>query len=125
MRMFYTQQAIWNLRNVRLFENVTPQELRELSVLLEDRQYRRGEFLFHMGEMADRLFFLQKGSVKVSILSPAGEERILDIFRPGDTFGEMFFGEDNRRIGTAVALTDVAAQIPQPSGQCRRRSKWR
>jgi CRP-like cAMP-binding protein len=48
----------------------------------------RGEFIFHMGEEADRLYFLDKGTIKISVMSPEGEERILDILRAGNTFGD-------------------------------------
>ncbi len=105
--MFYSQPDIWNLRNLRLFENLTREELDQLSPLLQVRHYRRSEFLFHMGERADRLYFLREGAVRVSALLPEGEERILDIFRPGDTFGELFLSKDKRRIATAQAMADV------------------
>ncbi len=61
--MFYKDESVWHLRRVRLFTNLTPEELRE---------------------KADRLYFVHKGSVKISILSSSGEERILDILRAGD-----------------------------------------
>lgn len=99
--------AIWNLRDLRLFKGLTTRELRELALLLETRQYRRGQFIFHMGEKADRLYFLDRGTVKISLISPDGEERILDMFKPGDTFGELFFGKSRRRVAAAQAVTDV------------------
>jgi CRP-like cAMP-binding protein len=109
--MPYDWDSIWSLRNLRLFKDLTPEELREVSPFLDTHQYLRGEFIFHMGEEADRLYFLDKGTIKVSILSPEGEERILDIFRAGDTFGELFFGKAmRRRIGTAQAISNVTVR---------------
>jgi CRP-like cAMP-binding protein len=109
--MSYDQGSIWSLRNLGLFKDLTPEELRELSPFLEIHQYRRGEFIFHMGEEADRLYFLDKGTVKISVMSPEGEERILDIFRAGDTLGELFFGKNmRRRIGTARAMSNVTVR---------------
>ncbi len=105
--MFYRDESVWHLRRVHLFKNLTPEELRELSPLLNVRRYRRGEFIFHAGEKADRLYFVHKGSVKISILSSSGEERILDILRTGDTFGELFLGREKHRAFTARALTDA------------------
>ncbi len=105
------QDSIWSLRNLHLFKDLTPEELRELSPFLDTHQYRRGEFIFHMGEEADRLYFLDKGTIKIAVMSPEGEERILDIFREGDTFGELFFAKTmRRRIGTAQAISDVAVR---------------
>lgn len=98
---------IWNLRNLHLFANLHPREIRALSGVLREAGYRRGEFLFHMGDTADRLYFLQKGSVKVSVVSQNGDERILEVFRPGDTFGELFLMTATRRLYAAQAMTNV------------------
>lgn len=108
--------AIEKLRNIRFFEHLTPEEQRGLSPLLEVRHYRKGELLFRMGQPADRLYFLQEGTVKVSALSPTGAERILDIFKPGDTFGEQIFSADKRRVGAAQALSHVTAQTVTEEG---------
>ncbi len=104
------QDGIWNLRELRLFKGLTDLELRELAPLLETRHYHRGQFVFHMGEKADRLYFLNRGTVKISLLSAEGEERILDIFKPGDTFGELFFGKSRRRVATAQAISDATVR---------------
>ncbi len=104
------QDAIWNLRNVQLFKGLAARELRELAPLLQTHDYHRGQFIFHIGEKADRLFFLDRGTVKISLISPEGEERILDVFKRGDTFGELFFGKDKRRVATAQAMTSVTVR---------------
>jgi CRP-like cAMP-binding protein len=105
--MLYSEQSVWNLRNVHLFENLPPEELRALSPFLNVRRHRRGEFIFHAGEKADRLYFVDKGSVKISMFSINGEERVLDVLRAGDTFGELFLSRDKSRATTAQALTDT------------------
>jgi CRP/FNR family transcriptional regulator len=108
--MTYHENAIWNLRNLRLFKDLMPEELHALSPLLNTHQYSRGQFIFHAGEEAERLYFLDKGTVKISVTSPEGEERILDIFRSGDTFGELFFGPDTHRMATAQTLSNVTVR---------------
>jgi CRP-like cAMP-binding protein len=42
-------------------------------------------------------------------VSRDGDERILDIFRPGDVFGDLFLMTSARRIYSAEALTDATA----------------
>jgi CRP/FNR family transcriptional regulator, cyclic AMP receptor protein len=103
----YAQDAVWNLWNLRLFETLTARELRKLKPLLDVRHCHPGEFLFHMGDSADRLYFVERGTVKVSVFSPDGEEHMLDIFKQGDTFGELFVDDDRRRRATAQALSSV------------------
>ncbi len=69
--------------------------------------YRAGEILFHTGDIADSLYLIQVGLVKVSYISLNGDEKILSIFHPGDIFGELFLGQYKHRIGEAQALDDV------------------
>lgn len=108
--MPYHEDAIWSIRNLRLFQDLSREDLGKLSPFLSVRQYRRGEVIFRMEDQADRLYFLEVGTIKISVVSPGGEERILDIFRSGDTFGELFFGKNTRRLATAQALSDVTVR---------------
>lgn len=101
------EAGIWNLRQLHLFAGLGARDFRALSGILREAAYRRGQYLFHMGDRADRLYFLQKGVVKISVLSRSGKERILEVFRPGDTFGELFLMSGARRIYTAQAVTAV------------------
>ncbi len=105
------QDGIWNLGSVRLFKGLTDRELRKLAPLLEARQYRPGQFIFQVGEKADCLYFLDRGIVKISLTSPDGEESLLDVFKAGDTFGELFFDKSRRRVAAAQAVTDVAVRL--------------
>src|SRR5690348_9881981 len=99
--------AIWNVRDLRLFETLTPRQLRKLKPLFGERHYRQGEVLFHAGDAADLLYFVEKGAIKVSIVSRDGDEHIMDIFKPGDTFGELFATEGHQRTTKAEALSSV------------------
>ncbi len=105
--MSFHGNGIWYLRDLHLFKGLTARELDELKPLVDRRDYRRGDVIFQMGESTDRLYFLGRGTVSISVTSPEGEEHILEIFKPGDTFGELFLGQDMRRLGSAQALTDV------------------
>lgn len=96
---------ISNLRSLRLFADSPLQELREASRLLDVRYYRAGEFIFDMGEQAGRVYFLERGIIKITVLSPDGRERILDVVNAGDTFGETVLSSAQRRTAAAQALT--------------------
>jgi CRP/FNR family cyclic AMP-dependent transcriptional regulator len=108
--MRYQQDALWNVRQLSLFETVTPQELRKLHPLFGLRHYREGEFLFHAGDATDLLYFVEKGTIKVSRVSHEGDEHILDIFKAGDVFGELFVSGEHRRTAVAQALSAVTVR---------------
>jgi len=106
----YQRDALWNVRDLRLFEMVTPRELRKLKPLFQVRHCRQGEFLFHVGDAANLLYFVEEGAIKVSIFSPDGNEHILNIFKPGDTFGELFVSDEHQRTAAAQALSTVTVR---------------
>lgn len=104
------QEPISSLRNLRLFARLVPRELRAVARCLDIRSYRPDEFIFDIGELADRLYFLNRGIIKVATVSPDGRERILDVVGAGDTFGETFLSSGKRRAAAAQSLTIATVQ---------------
>ncbi len=90
---------------MRLFESLTPQDLGKVARFLEVRSYQPQTVIFHMGDQADRLYFLDQGIIKLSVVSPEGVERVVDVMTSGHVFGESFLSEDDRRTATAEALS--------------------
>ena len=69
------------------------------------RKYARSAAVFSQGDSANDVFYLQQGSVKLSVLSKTGKEAVVAIFGPGDFFGEGCLAGQPRRMATAAALT--------------------
>jgi len=59
--------------------------------------------LFTQGEPADSVFYIQHGSVKLSVLSKAGKEAVVAMFGPGDFVGEGALTGQVVRIASATA----------------------
>lgn len=73
-------------------------------------QFRKGHALFSQGDPADCVFYLQKGKVKISVVSPRGKEATMRFIGAGDFFGEKAMEEDpGRRVTSATALTACSA----------------
>jgi CRP-like cAMP-binding protein len=68
-------------------------------------KYARSAVVFSQGDPANDVFYLQKGSVKLSVLSRTGKEAVVAILGPGDFFGEGCLAGQPRRMATASALT--------------------
>jgi CRP-like cAMP-binding protein len=62
--------------------------------------------VFSQGEAADKVFYIQKGRVKVVVLSEHGKEAVVGIFEPGHFFGEGCLNGHPLRISTTTALED-------------------
>jgi len=65
--------------------------------------------LFSQGAPADAIFFLQKGRVKLTVVSKSGKEATIALLGPGEFVGEDCVAAANSaRLATAVAVTDCA-----------------
>lgn len=100
-------EEIWNLRNANLFRGLTPTQMDEVLQTMPVASYRKNEFIFMAGDVADSVYIVQIGTVKVSYVDLNGEEKILNIFQASDIFGNLFLGKYRQRIGDAQALSDV------------------
>ena len=68
-------------------------------------KYRRGEVGFAQGDPATDIRYVQKGAIKISVLSRIGKEAVVAILSPGDFFGEGALAGQSVRIETATAMT--------------------
>ena len=71
--------------------------------------YRRREIIFSQGDPGNDVRYLQKGAVKLSVLSQIGKEAVVAMLVPGDFFGEGVLAGQSVRIGTATAV--VASRV--------------
>jgi CRP/FNR family transcriptional regulator, cyclic AMP receptor protein len=70
------------------------------------KEYKRKQIVFMQGAPADDAFHIEKGRVKLSVVSKQGKEAIIAIFGAGEFFGEDCLAGRPLRIGTVSALTD-------------------
>ena len=73
--------------------------------------FRRDEVVFAQGDKADSVLYIQKGAVRLSVLSHAGKEAIVGMLGPGDFLGEGALAGQRVRIGTATAVSTTTALI--------------
>ena len=68
-------------------------------------KYRRSAVIFSQGDPATEVFYIQEGSVKLSVLSRTGKEAVIGMLGPGDFFGEGCLAGQPRRMVTASAMS--------------------
>jgi CRP-like cAMP-binding protein len=71
-------------------------------------EYRANDRIFAQGETADAIFYLQKGEVKLTVLSKQGKEAVVAILRAGDFFGEGCLAGQPVRMASAVAMSECS-----------------
>jgi CRP/FNR family transcriptional regulator, cyclic AMP receptor protein len=68
--------------------------------------YRKKQRVFSQGDLADSVFYIQKGQVKISVLSETGKEAVVALHGQGDFIGEGCLNSQPRRLATAETMTD-------------------
>jgi CRP/FNR family transcriptional regulator, cyclic AMP receptor protein len=61
---------------------------------------------FDQGDVADAVFYIQEGRIKLTVLSEQGKEAVIAILEPGQFFGEGCMNGQKLRLSTATTLED-------------------
>ena len=69
------------------------------------------EIIFSQGDPGDSVMYIQRGGVKLSVLSKAGREAVVAMLGPGDFFGEGCLAGQPVRIGSATAITPTSVLV--------------
>ena len=67
-------------------------------------KYEKGRKIFTQGDTADSVFFIQRGKVKITVLSEHGKEAVVGIFAEGQFFGESCLEGLQLRGATSHAM---------------------
>jgi CRP/FNR family transcriptional regulator, cyclic AMP receptor protein len=78
-------------------------------------EYGRSEVIFAQGDPCDSVMYIQRGGVKLSVLSETGREAVVAILGPGDFFGEGCLAGQPLRIGSATAMTPSSVLVIEKS----------
>jgi CRP/FNR family cyclic AMP-dependent transcriptional regulator len=74
-------------------------------------EYRRLENIYAQGDHATKIFYIQKGGVKLTVVNEVGKEAVVAILGPGDFFGEGAMAGQLVRMGTATAIIPTTLLI--------------
>jgi CRP/FNR family cyclic AMP-dependent transcriptional regulator len=69
-------------------------------------RYRKDEIVFSQGDPADGVFYIQKGKVKITVVSEQGKEAVVAILGTNEFFGEGCLAGRAQRISTAATMTE-------------------
>jgi len=70
----------------------------------------KNEVIFTQGDLADAVFYIQQGKVKLTVVSSSGREATLGLLAPQNFFGEGVLAGQPVRMGSASAMTDCEVQ---------------
>jgi CRP-like cAMP-binding protein len=67
-------------------------------------QFKKNENVFTQGDVADTVFYLQKGKIKLTVISKQDKEAVVGVLGPGQFFGEGCMNGHALRIATTTAM---------------------
>jgi CRP/FNR family cyclic AMP-dependent transcriptional regulator len=69
-------------------------------------KYQKDQVIFSQGQVADAVFYIQQGKVKLTVVSEQGKEAVVAILGPGHFFGEGCLNGHPLRIATTRAIDE-------------------
>jgi CRP/FNR family cyclic AMP-dependent transcriptional regulator len=79
-------------------------------------KYQKDQIVFSQGDIADAVFYVQKGKLKLTVISEQGKEAVIAILGPGHFFGEGCLNGHALRVATTMAMDDcVITRIAKAS----------
>ena len=92
------------MRRKRAIEFDSEMFLQRIGKRKATRQYKNRERIFTQGDVADSMFYVEAGDVKLTVESKRGKKAVIAIFRQGDFFGEGCLGTPSLRMSSATAV---------------------
>lgn len=94
------------LAHFPLFRDLTDEELARLENMVEYRIKSKFSHIYNPGDLSDQVYFLAKGTVKISTHSSDGKEVIKSLIHPTAMFGELGLIGETHRADFAHALKE-------------------
>jgi CRP/FNR family cyclic AMP-dependent transcriptional regulator len=74
-------------------------------------EFHKNQEVFSQGDLADTVFYIQSGQVKLTVMSEQGKEAVVAILEPGQFFGEGCMNGHSIRIATTTAMEDSVITV--------------
>ena len=94
------------LRGCSMFADLAPDDLERIAKCVEVRRASRGDYLFREGDTVRGFFIIRRGAVNVHRLGADGTEKVIHIFRQGQSFAEGALAGGGGYPASARAVED-------------------
>ncbi|CUU48666.1 Crp/Fnr family transcriptional regulator [Clostridium beijerinckii] len=92
---------------VPIFENLNRDELVEIVNRINHKEFSKGGVIFNEGNIANTLYFINEGKIKLYKYTKDGKEQILHILSEGDFFGELELIKPSKYGFNSKAIEDA------------------
>jgi CRP/FNR family transcriptional regulator, cyclic AMP receptor protein len=95
------------LAKAPLFAGLPAVERERLGTLLRPHRYTRSQVIFLEGDQGNALCLIAEGRVRIQLTGADGREVVINVYGPGEIFGEMALLDGEPRSADAIAQEDV------------------
>ena len=81
--------------------------------------HQKNQKVFLQGDSADAIFYIQKGKIKLTVVSQQGKEAVVAILGVGDFFGEGCLAGQSQRMASATTMSDCSIMRLEKAGVIR------
>ena len=99
--------SITDLQSIERFAALDRKAIKVLTELLEEREYRPGQFVVYEGDPAAGLFIVLEGRVRLSRTAVDGREQVLDVVGKGEFFNVAPFVDAGPAPATVRAMAPL------------------
>ena len=109
-----SQETLDVLPCLPMFQALSGEQLDSLAIATREKRLQKGEILFHKGDRPRGFYLVVSGQVKLAIASPQGNEKVVDILGPRQSFGEaLMFMDRPYPVFAQALLESVLLLVPQ------------
>lgn len=91
------------LKQVPVFEDLDPKELKEIERLVHHRSYKPDEYVFRTNAPGEGLYIILQGKVDIITVSEDGKQNLVASLTEGDFFGDLSLLDREPRSASAVS----------------------
>ncbi|HND89442.1 MAG TPA: Crp/Fnr family transcriptional regulator [Saprospiraceae bacterium] len=104
------QQSFWHLENIDVTHLLCPTKLGSEETMSQHERpvFKKGEQVYVPQDLSDRIFFINEGRIKISVVNEEGKEVTKAILGRGEVFGELALMGEQQRHDYAVALENTS-----------------
>lgn len=106
-------QALWFLENIDVTHLLCPTKLGDEERMSRHLRtfFKKGDPVYVPNDLSDRIFFINEGRMKISVMNEEGKEITKAILGRGEVFGELSLLGESRRHDFATALEDTTTCV--------------
>jgi CRP/FNR family transcriptional regulator, cyclic AMP receptor protein len=74
-------------------------------------EFHKNQTVLSQGDVAEAVFYIQSGKIKLTVTSEQGKEAVVAILEPGQFFGEGCMNGHSKRTATTTAMEDCLITV--------------